>query len=71
MNRIRKMFEGTSRFIKEVRIEMQKVTWPSRIEVISSTVVVIFATFLLSVFIWGQDWIFSRIMQIILFGVKG
>ena len=63
MNRFRKFFEGFSRFMQEVRGEMLKVTWLGKQELISSTIMVIIATVLLSVFISLEDNLFESIIM--------
>ena len=48
--------------------EMKKVTWPNRQEVIGTTVVVLVATIVFAVYLWGCDqlffygtqWLFSK-----------
>jgi preprotein translocase subunit SecE len=47
-------------FLREVRIEMKKVTWPPRKELVKSTGVVIFAVAVAAVFIFVLDrlWIY-------------
>jgi preprotein translocase subunit SecE len=45
------MFEKLKRFLIETRIEMRKVTWPTRDELKNSTKVVIVATFIVTLFI--------------------
>jgi preprotein translocase subunit SecE len=42
-------------FFREVRIEMKKVTWPPRKELIKSTGVVIVAVLIAAIFIGGLD----------------
>jgi len=42
-------------FITETRSEMKKVTFPSRTEVVSTTVVVIIASFIFAFFLWAAD----------------
>jgi preprotein translocase subunit SecE len=46
-------------FLKEVRAEMKKVTWPSRNEVYSTTIVVIIATLFFGFYLYFMDLIFS------------
>jgi preprotein translocase subunit SecE len=46
-------------FIKDVRVEATKVSWPTRIELRDSTWVVIVTVFLVSVFLFIVD----RILQ--------
>ena len=45
---------------KDVLAEMKKVTWPSRNEVVSTTVVVIVATVVFAVYLWGCDLVFYK-----------
>ncbi len=45
---------------KDVLAEMKKVTWPSRGEVVNTTVVVIVATVVFAVYLWGCDLVFYK-----------
>ena len=47
------------RFFKEVKSELKKVTWPSKKQVIKSTLVVIAAVLVIGVVIWVLDLLFS------------
>ena len=42
-------------FARDVRLEMKKVTWPSRSEVVSTTVVVMIAVVFFAAYLWGVD----------------
>ena len=42
-------------FLTDVRLEMKKVTWPTRAEVISTTVVVMVAVVFFAAYLWGVD----------------
>jgi preprotein translocase subunit SecE len=57
------MFDKLKRFLSETRIEMRKVTWPTRGELIDSTKIVIVATFIVTLFIGIVD-------QILVLGVR-
>ena len=46
-------------FLKDVRAEVKKVTWPSRNEVYSTTIVVILATIFFGFYLYVLDIIFS------------
>ena len=47
--------QGLREFLKETRVEMKKVTWPTRQDVISTTGVVIATVFFFGVFLWLVD----------------
>ena len=57
------------KFIGQVRTEMKKVAWPSRDEIISSTIVVSVSTLILGVFIGLCDLVLSRFINILIGGV--
>jgi preprotein translocase subunit SecE len=61
----RKIAEGRA-FFSEVRNELKKVTWPSRKEVYSTTLVVIATSILFGFYLWGLDLVFSRVMSLVL-----
>lgn len=50
-------------FLRDVRSEVKKVTWPSRQEVYSTTLVVIFATIFFAFYLFFMDIIFSWVIS--------
>jgi preprotein translocase subunit SecE len=55
----------TRTFLREVRVEMKKVTWPPRKEIITSTGVVIAAVVIASVYIGVWDFIWNTIVRLV------
>jgi preprotein translocase subunit SecE len=53
-------------FIREVMAEFRKVTWPSRAELLNSTVVVVAVTVVIAFFLGGVDIGLARIVEGIL-----
>ncbi|MDP8235347.1 MAG: preprotein translocase subunit SecE [Candidatus Erginobacter occultus] len=53
-------------FISEARIELKKVNWPSRKELIDSTKVVLITSFLLAAFIGVVDFILSQLITAVI-----
>ena len=49
------VFAGISEYVKDVRVEMTKVSWPPRAELRESTVVVIVMVVIVSIFIGIVD----------------
>jgi len=49
------LVQRTAEFLKEVRIEVPKVSWPSRRELRDSTVVVIVMTLIMAAIVWALD----------------
>lgn len=56
-------------FIQEVKVQLGKVAWPSKEELISSTIVVLVSTFLLGIFIGLCDLFFSNAVNVLISGV--
>ncbi|MFB6272509.1 MAG: preprotein translocase subunit SecE [Salinibacter sp.] len=52
-------------YMENVIAEMEKVNWPSRDELISSTLITIVATLLVSGFIFLADQVIQRILRIL------
>lgn len=55
-----------AKFIREVRQEVNKVSWPVRKETTTSTVMVLFLIFLSAFFFWFVDSIISFAVRMIL-----
>lgn len=53
-------------FLKEVRAEMQKVSWPSKQEATRLTVIVIGISVVVALFIGGLDFIFTKLVSLVL-----
>jgi preprotein translocase subunit SecE len=53
-------------FLREVKIELKKVTWPSRKQTIGSTVVVIAVIILISIFLGSVDIGLSSLIRAVL-----
>jgi preprotein translocase subunit SecE len=53
-------------FIQQVRAEVSKVTWPSRREVLVTSVMVFVMAMLTAAFFFMIDWIIRQGLQIIL-----
>ncbi len=55
------------KFIKEARIEMRKVVWPTRQETTQTTLIVIVIVAIMGLILWGVDSLFAYIVSIIVF----
>jgi preprotein translocase subunit SecE len=51
---------GVRQFLKEVRVELSKVDWPTRRELVSYTIVVLVTVTVLTAFVFGLDSFFTR-----------
>jgi len=53
-------------FMESVKIELGKVTWPTRQETIATTGVVVMIVFLISIYLGACDIVLSKLMRVIL-----
>ena len=63
--RPREWWLTTRDFFRDTNSEMKKVTWPNRKEVVGTTVVVIVATVVFAVYLWGCDLIFFKLIDVL------
>ena len=66
MEKIKEFWQRAKQFFREVRVELKKVTWPSRKETIASTSVVLITVVLVSFFLGIVDLGLSRLIKIFL-----
>jgi len=66
MERIKEFVRTAQQFFREVRVELKKVTWPTRKETIASTSVVLITVFLVAFYLGGVDLGLSRLIKIFL-----
>jgi len=60
------IFTKSAQFLREVKVELKKVTWPSRKQTIGSTAVVIALVMLISLFLGVVDLGISSLIRIVL-----
>jgi len=63
MKKKQRWYKRLISFLREVRAELRKVTWPSKNEVYSTTIVVIIATVFFGFYLYFMDLIFSWVLN--------
>lgn len=59
MNWILKFLE----YLKEVKAEIKKITWPSKDDLVGSTIVVCFLTVVFAIILGGMDAVFGFLIK--------
>ena len=59
------MFKKISKFLREVKVELKKVSWPSRREISGSTGVVIVTVIIVAIYLGILDGILQQIMVLV------
>ncbi len=60
------MIGKLNEFLANVKLELKKVTWPSKKDAYASTTIVIVVVLVCAVFLGGVDVILSRLIRLIL-----
>ena len=53
-------------FLKEARVELKKVSWPTKDELIGSTIIVMIITIILAIFIGVCDYFLSKFIGLLI-----
>lgn len=57
---------GITKFLRDVRVEMGKVTWPTRKDLVQSTLVVLVAVAIAAVYTGVLDYVFQKFVDVVL-----
>ena len=60
------MIAKTRNFLEEVKVELEKVTWPVRKETIATTWVVVFIVVLISFYLGACDLVLAKLLRFLL-----
>jgi preprotein translocase subunit SecE len=60
------LFHKIAGFLSDVQVEMSKVSWPTREELMNSTIIVTIVSIIFTLFIFFADFILGRIIGYLL-----
>jgi preprotein translocase subunit SecE len=63
MEKEKNIFKRMGAYLRDVRGEMKKVTWPSRNDMIKTTIAVIVISLFFGIYLFGVDFVFARIFR--------
>jgi preprotein translocase subunit SecE len=66
MDKFKEYLNQVVQFFREVKAELQKVTFPTRQETVGHTIVVLVLTAIISVYLGMSDWALARIVKMLL-----
>jgi preprotein translocase subunit SecE len=66
MKKIVELFNALRTFLGEVKIELKKCTWPTRQELLGSTMVVVISVLILGVFVGLSDTVLMGLLRTVL-----
>ena len=65
LNKVREFFASIPRFLREVKSEMAKVSFPSRDEVVGTTIVVVVTSFVFAFYLWLADLVIVQLFRVV------
>jgi preprotein translocase subunit SecE len=66
MGKLGRLFAGIQGFLGEVRVELSKCTWPTRPELIESTIVVIVSCLILASYVGFSDFVLMALTSVVI-----
>jgi len=63
MDKEKNIFKRMGAYLRDVRGEMKKVTWPSKNDLVKTTIAVIVISLFFGIYLFGVDFIFARIFR--------
>jgi preprotein translocase subunit SecE len=60
------MLAKVTNFLREVKFELKKSSWPTRRELTDATIIVIIATVILSTYVGMVDLILSKVVSLVI-----
>ena len=60
------MLERITNYLKGVRGEVSRVSWPTRTEIISLTTLILLLVIVLTLYIWGVDGVIQSVLGFLL-----
>ena len=65
LDKVKDFFSSIPRFLGEVKAEMKKVSFPSRDEVVGTTIVVLVTSVVFAVYLWVADMIIVQLFKMV------
>jgi preprotein translocase subunit SecE len=62
-NIIVRKLQAVQQFYRDVKLEMKRVTWPTRQDVYGTTIVTIIVVFFFGFYLWGANWTLSYVVR--------
>jgi len=65
LTKMRDSLTSIPRFLREVKSEMSKVSFPSRDEVVGTTIVVLVTSFVFAIYLWLADLVIVQLFKVV------
>lgn len=65
LDKVKNFFSSIPRFLGEVKAEMKKVSFPTRDEVVGTTIVVLVTSVVFAVYLWAADLVIVQLFKMV------
>ncbi len=65
LEKVKDFFTSIPRFLGEVKAEMKKVSFPTRDEVVGTTIVVLVTSVVFAVYLWVADMVIVQLFKMV------
>jgi preprotein translocase subunit SecE len=64
--KVKVIIQNVTQFLKDAKVELKKVTWPTPKQTMASTAVVIIIVFIVSIYLGLVDFVLAKLVKYIL-----
>ena len=64
--KVKVVIENITQFLKDAKVELKKVTWPTPKQTLASTAVVIIIVFIVSIYLGIVDFVLAKLVKFVL-----
>jgi len=64
--KVKIIIQKVTQFLKEAKVELKKVVWPTRKQTLASTAVVIIIVFIVSIYLGIVDFVLAKLVKFVL-----
>jgi preprotein translocase subunit SecE len=65
-DKVKVIIQNVTQFLKEAKVELKKVTWPSPKQTLASTAVVIIIVFIVAIYLGIIDFALAKLVKFVL-----
>jgi len=66
MEKVKEVVQKIIQFVKEAKVELKKVTWPTPKQTLASTAVVIIIVFIVAIYLGIVDFVLAKLVKFVL-----
>ena len=64
--KVKVIIQNVTQFLKEAKVELKKVTWPTPKQTVASTAVVIIIVFIVAIYLGIVDFVLAKLVKFVL-----